>query len=73
MKECSLDHFTESLRPWLDNDYIRSISVDEKGRITFFFMDGVEDTYHITDCDMSHIKQVCKELAERGIPVKERK
>ena len=42
------------------------------GHITFFFMDGVEDTYHVTDCDMSHIRQICKELKEKGIPVKER-
>lgn len=72
MKECSLDHFTESLRPWLDNNYIRSVSVDLSGHITFFFMDGVEDTYRVTDCDRSHIKQICKEMKERGIPVKER-
>jgi hypothetical protein len=55
MKQCSLDNFTESLQPWLDNDYIRSVSVDQKGYITFFFMDGVEDTYEITDCDMSQV------------------
>jgi len=73
MKQCSLDLFTESLRPWLDNNYIRSVSVDQKGRITFFFMDGIEDTYEVTDCDRSQIKKICKELSERGIPVKERR
>ena len=72
MKECSLDNFTESLRPWLDNNYIRSVSIDQNGHITFFFMDGVEDTYHVTDCDMSHIRQICNDLKDRGIPVKER-
>lgn len=72
MKQCSLDNFTESLQPWLDNDYIRSVSVDQKGHITFFFMDGVEDTYEVTDCDRSQIKKICKDLEARGIPVKER-
>lgn len=72
MKECSLDNFTESLRPWLDNNYIRSVSIDQNGHITFLFMDGVEDKYHVTDCDISRIKQICKELQDKGIPVKER-
>ena len=71
MKECSLDHFTESLRPWLDNNYIRSVSIDQSGHITFFFMDGIEDTYNVTDCDMSHIKQICADLKKQGILVKE--
>ncbi|MDH3329133.1 MAG: hypothetical protein OEM01_07875 [Desulfobulbaceae bacterium] len=71
MKSCSLEHFMESLEPWLDNNYIRSVNLDRKGRITFFFIDGVSDTYEITDCDVSHIKRVCKDLSTRGIPVRE--
>ncbi len=72
MKQCSLDHFTESLQPWLDNKYIRSVSVDQKGHITFLFMDEVEDTYEVTDCDRNHIKKICKDLQAQGIPVKEK-
>ena len=72
MQQCSLDHFTESLRPWLDNKYIRSVSVDRKGLITFLFVDGVEDTYEITDCDKEHIKEICKNLEAQGIAVTEK-
>lgn len=72
MKQCSLDQFTQSLQPWLDNNYIRSISIDQKGHVTFFFMDGVEDTYEVTDCDLAQIRKICKELEKKGIPVKER-
>jgi len=61
----------ESLKPWIDSEYIRSVSLDKKGRITFFFVDGVSDTYAITDCDLSHIKKICKDLKDRGIPVRE--
>ena len=61
----------ESLRPWLDDNYIRSVNVNQKGLITFFFIDGVSDTYQITDCDISHIKKVCRDLAGKGIPVRE--
>lgn len=71
MKSCSLENFMESLSPWLDNSYIRSVNVDMKGRITLFFVDGVSDTYEISDCDVSYIKRVCKDLSRRGIPVRE--
>lgn len=71
MKQCDLDHFTESLRPWLDNDYIRSVTIDRKGLVTFTFMDGISDTYEITDCDRNQVKKVCEQLSARGIPVRE--
>jgi len=61
----------ESLEPWLDNKYIRSVNLDRQGRITFFFVDAVSETYEITDCDISQVKKVCKDLAEKGIPVRE--
>ena len=70
MKQCSLNHFTESLRPWLDNNYIRSVVIDQKGNVTFTFMDGIKDSYQITDCDKAHVQKVCRELSARGIPVK---
>lgn len=71
MKQCSLDQFTESLQPWLDNNYIRSVSINPKGHVTFFFMDGVADTYEVTDCDIGRIRDICRSLAKQGIPVKE--
>ncbi|MDW7773569.1 MAG: hypothetical protein SCH71_11845 [Desulfobulbaceae bacterium] len=71
MRSCSLENFMESLNPWLDSNYIRSANLDLKGRITFFFIDGVSDTYEITDCDISHVKKICKDLASRGIPIRE--
>ncbi len=71
MKKCSLDHFVESLNPWLDEKYIRSVTLDKEGRVTFTFMDKVSDTYEITDCDRSRVKKVCDDLAARGISVTE--
>ena len=71
MKQCSLDNFMDSLGPWLDSNYIRSVSIDLKGHVTFFFMDGVRDTYEITDCDRAQVLEACKDLTKRGIPVKE--
>ena len=70
MKQCSLYHFTESLRPWLDNNYIRSVVIDQKGNVTFTFMDGIKDSYQITDCDRNQVRKACKKLSARGIPVR---
>ncbi len=70
MKQCSLNNFTESLEPWLNANYIRSISLGEDGRVIFTFIDGVSDVYEITDCNRSQVEVVCRELKEKGILVK---
>lgn len=70
MNECSLNHFTESLEPWLNSDYIRSIRLDSDDRIIFSFIDGVSDIYRITDCNRSQVEGVCRDLQEKGILVK---
>jgi len=70
MNECSLNHFTESLEPWLNANYIRSIALDNSGRIVFSFIDGVSDVYRITDCNRSQVEAVCRDLQEKGIVVK---
>ena len=72
MKQCSLEHFTESLEQWLDQNYIRAVTIDGKGRVTFTFMDGVKDTYQIAGCDRSQVMRACRCLTERGVPVRER-
>ena len=69
MKKCTLNHFTESLAPWLDDKYIRSVMLHDDGHVTFSFVDNVSDTYEISDCDVSEIKKICQDLADRGIPV----
>lgn len=69
MKKCSLTHFTESLLPWLDDNYIRNVVLNDKSQVTFSFSDGVSDTYEITDCDRKQIEKVCRDLVKRGIAV----
>lgn len=71
MKTCSLDHFTESLKPWLDSNYIQKVSLHSKGQVTFTFQDGIRDTYQITDCNNQQVRTVCRELAGNGIMVEE--
>lgn len=72
MKQCSLDNFTEYLDLWLNENCIRSVAIDAKGRVTLSFMDGVKDVFEIIDGDRAQVKRACRHLAEQGIPVKER-
>ena len=72
MKQCSLDQFSEYIVLWLAQNYIRSVRIDPRSRVTFTFMDGVKDTYEITGCDRAQVKKACRHLSEQGIPVKER-
>ncbi|MFZ5799502.1 MAG: hypothetical protein C4563_07860 [Desulfobulbus sp.] len=72
MKQCTLDHFSETLEMWLMQNYIRSVTIDAKGRVTFTFMDGVKDTLQVTGCDRSQVIRACRQLSEQGIPVRER-
>lgn len=69
MKKCSLDHFTDSLKPWLDQQYIHRVVINTRGQVTFTFRDGISDTYEITDCDRHQVEKVCRDLAESGIAV----
>ena len=71
MKRCSLEEFNESLAPWLDSNYIRTVTLDHRGLVTFTFMDGVSDTYEITDCGRDRVREICDRLVARGIPVRE--
>ena len=69
MKKCSLNNFTESLQPWLDDNYIRKVVLNDKSQVTFSFNDGINDTYEITDCDRKEIEKVCRDLVKKGIAV----
>lgn len=72
MKQCSLDHFSQSLELWLDQNYIRSATIDPRGRVTLTFMDGVKESYEICGCDRAQVMRACKYLSARGVPVRER-
>lgn len=69
MNECSLDHFTESLEPWLTSNYIRSVFLDSNDNVVFSFIDGVSDVYKMTDCSRAQVEHVCRDLQAKGIAV----
>ncbi len=69
MKKCSLNHFTESLTPWLDDNYLNRVTLKKGNKVTFSFNDGVNDTFEISDCNTSQLNKICRDLAARGIKV----
>lgn len=71
MRACSLNDFMEELKPWLDKDHIKSAELDEHNRLIIRFLDGMKNVYEISDCDMYEIKDVLRDLKNRGIRVEE--
>lgn len=69
MNTCSLNDFTDTLQPWLNQDYIHHVDLHGSGHITFAFRDGIKDSYQISDCSRQQVEQVCKDLARQGITV----
>jgi len=69
MKTCSLNHFLEAVKPWMDSDYIRSAHLDADGNFVLNFADGVKNVYRIDDCNKSQLDAVLKDFKEKGIQV----
>ena len=58
-----------SLTPWLDDDYIRKVYLDENGHFVLLFMDGVKNVYNIEDCEKSHLIKILEDLQKKGVSV----
>lgn len=72
MKTCSLQDFIEELKPWLDRDHIRRAELDDRGRFTLYFVDGMKNVYAVDDCNAVQIHEVLKTLREKGVEVEAR-
>jgi len=71
MKTCSLNDFLESVKPWLSDEYIRSVHLDENEDLILEFTDGVKNAYHIEDCDLYQIKEILMDFKKKGITIKQ--
>jgi len=69
MKNCSLNDFMTSLKPWLTGNYIRKAYINEKGDFVLHFMDNVTDVYHIDDCDDMQMRNILSDLKKKGVAV----
>lgn len=69
MKSCNLTDFMQELKPWLDNDHIKEVSLDHKGHLVLLFRDGIRNVYAIDDCNQNQIEAVLQDLKDKGIAV----
>ncbi len=69
METCSLNHFLEAVKPWMNSDYIRSAHLDADGNFVLNFADGVKNVYRIDDCNKVQLESVLKDFKEKGIQV----
>lgn len=58
-----------SLTPWLDDDYIRKVYLDENGHFVLLFMDGAKNVYNIEDCEKSQLITILEDLQKKGVSV----
>ena len=71
MKICTLFDFMAEMKPWLDQEYIRSAYVDIRGNFVLQFVDGTKNIYAINDCNKQQINKVLKDLKHKGIQTAE--
>ena len=69
METCTFSHFMETLKPWLDRDYIHRAKVDEAGRFVLLFADGGQQVFELEGCSRVEVTKVIELMRNRGIRV----
>lgn len=59
----------QTLKPWLNDDYIHRASVGAEDTITLWFVDGGHQTYQIDDCTSGQLENTLKHLKKKGVQV----
>jgi hypothetical protein len=59
----------QTLRPWLNDDYIHTARFDDKGNFTLMFVDGGQKVYQVDDCTEAQIKDAVELLKKNGVSV----
>ena len=69
MSTCTFIDFMQTLKPWLNDDYIHTARVDDKGNFALMFVDGGQKIYQIDDCTAEQLKDAVALLKENGVSV----
>jgi hypothetical protein len=69
MKTCTFIDFMQTLKPWLNDDYIHTARIDDKGNFTLMFVDGGQKAYQVDDCTAAQLKDVAELLKKNGVSV----
>jgi hypothetical protein len=59
----------QTLKPWLNDDYIHTARIDDKGNFTLMFVDGGQKAYQVDDCTAAQLKDVAELLKKNGVSV----
>ncbi len=69
MDTCTFIDFMQTLKPWLNGDYIKQARFDDKGNFRLIFVDGGQKAYHVDDCSAAQLKDAVELMKENGVPV----
>ena len=69
METCKLNDFLKVFEPWLDGDYVRKVFLTKEDHLVFFFSDGGQKDYLIDDCSKDQLKDILRDIQQKGIPV----
>ncbi len=69
MNTCTFIDFIETLKPWLNDDYIHTARFDDKGNFTLMFVDGGQKVYQVDECTEAQIKDAVELLKKNGVSV----
>jgi beta-lactam-binding protein with PASTA domain len=59
----------QTLKPWLNDDYIHTARFDDKGNFTLMFVDGGQKVYQVDDCTEAQIKDAVELLKKNDVSV----
>ena len=69
MSTCTFIDFMQTLKPWLNDDFIHTARFDDKGNFTLMFVDGGQKIYQVDDCTEAQIKDAVEQLKKNGVLV----
>ena len=69
MSTCTFIDFMQTLKPWLNDDYIHTARFDDKGNFTLMFVDGGQTVYQVDECTEAQIKDAVELLKKNGVSV----
>ena len=69
MNTCTFSDFIQTLKPWLNDDYIRKASFDGDGSCRLFFVDGGQKVFQIDDCTEAQLKDIFEVMKKNGVEV----
>jgi len=59
----------QTLKPWLNENYVYRATLGAEGIFTLCFVDGGHQTYQIDDCRPDQLNNAVKHMEKKGIQV----